>query len=280
MKFERLSYLAGRTILVKEKVKRERVKGEKRAPKSQMTIEKVWEANLRQAIFELTLKLNANFKPGDRNLKLTFDEMPSIEEVKNARDKFTRKLRDLCKKENIELKWIIVPHIAVKRYHFHFICNREVPLELIKKAWGNGLVIEKASLWDNPNYYQLAAYLMHEARALKSLKEEEEIPFTKRYSGSRNLVKPEAHREELTRLDMDQDPKPRKGYVIDGEVQEYENLINGAPVREYIQVSINDEPRIKRWKTTTATGERMPYAKLIREAYREIQEDIFDSLNL
>lgn len=280
MKFERLSYLAGRTILVKEKVKRERVKGEKRAPKSQMTIEKVWEANLRQAIFELTLKLNANFRPGDRNLKLTFDEIPSIEEAKNARDKFTRKLRDLCKKENIELKWIIVPHIAGKRYHFHFICNREVPIELVKKAWVYGLIIEKAALWDNPNYYQLAAYLMHEARALKNLKAEEEIPFTKRYSGSRNLTKPEAHREELTRLDMDQDPKPRKGYVIDGEVQEYENLINGAPVREYIQVSINDEPRIKRWKTTTATGERMPYAKLIREAYREIQEDIFDSLNL
>lgn len=277
MKFERVSYLAGKTILVKEKVKRERVKGEKRAPKSQMTIEKVWEANLRQAIFELTLKLNSNFRPGDKNIKLTFDEIPSIEEVKTARDKFTRKLRDLCKKENIELKWIIVPHIAGKRYHFHFVCNREVPIELIKKAWAYGLVIEKAHLWDNPNYYQLAAYLMHEAKALKSLKEEEEIPFTKRYSGSRNLIKPEPHREELTRLDMDAEPKPRKGYIIDGEVQEYENLINGAPVREYIQVSIG-EPRIKRWKTTKATGERMPYAKLIREAYREIQEDMFDSL--
>ena len=67
--------------------------------------------------------------------------------------------------------------------------------------------------------------------------------------------------------------------MIDGEVQRYENLINGAPCREYIQVSVEEEPRIKRWKKgTMVTGEHMPFAKLLREAYREFQEDMFDSL--
>lgn len=282
-KFERIIYRAGRTLLIKEKAKRVRVKGEKRMPKMSITAEKVWEYNLRLAIFDLTLLLNANFRPGDWSIKLTFEKDLTIEEVKAARDKCMRKLRDLCKKENITLKWILVPHIAGKRYHFHLICNQEVPYALIKKAWTSGHAIEKARLWDNPNYYQLAFYLMHEARALRDLKaqEEEEIPFTKRYSSSRNLIKPQPDKEELMRCDIEADPKLRKGYIIDGEVQRYENLINGLPCREYIQVSVEEVPRYKKSsKATMATGERMPFAKLLREAYKEYQEDMFDSLSL
>lgn len=282
-KFERIIYRAGRTLLIKEKAKRVRVKGEKRMPKMSITAEKVWEYNLRLAIFDLTLLLNANFRPGDWSIKLTFEKDFTIEEVKAARDKCIRKLRDLCKKENITLKWILVPHVAGKRYHFHLICNQEVPYALIKKAWTSGHAIEKARLWDNPNYYQLAFYLMHEARALRDLKaqEEEEIPFTKRYSSSRNLIKPQPDKEELTRCDIEADPKPKKGYIIDGEVQRYENLINGLPCREYIQVSVEEVPRYKKSsKATMATGERMPFAKLLREAYKEYQENLFDSLSL
>ena len=278
MKFERQSYIAGKTILVREKVKRTREKGEKRAPKTNITIDQVWESNLRQAIFELTLKLNTNFRPGDWNLKLTFEEDVTLADAKQARDKFTRKLRDLCKARSIELKWIIVPHVSGKRCHFHFIANSEVPLALIKTAWTAGLVIEKAHLWDNPNYYQMASYLMHEARELRELKAgETEVPFTKRYSGSRNLDRPELIVEDMQRIDMEDEPRARKGFIIDGEVQRYENLINGAPCREYIQVSIEDNPRIRKWKKATkATGERMPFAKLLREAYQEYQLELFD----
>lgn len=280
-KFERIVYIAGKTLMIKEKAKRIRAKGEKRMPKSCITAEKVWEYNLRQAIFNLALLLNANFRPGDRNLQLTFAETLTIDEVKAARDKCMRKLRDLCKKEGVAFKWILVPHVAGDKYHFHLICNQEVPYALIKRAWAYGVAFEKAHLWDNPNYYQLAFYLMHEARELRDLKTggEEEIPFTKRYSCSRNLIKPEPYKEDLARCDIEAEPKARKGYMIDGEVQRYENLINGMPCREYIQVSVEEEPRIKRWKKgTMATGERMPFAKLLREAYREFQENMFDSL--
>lgn len=282
-KFERIIYRAGRTLLIKEKAKRVRVKGEKRMPKMSITAEKVWEYNLRLAIFDLTLLLNANFRPGDWSIKLTFEKDLTIEEVKAARDKCMRKLRDLCKKENITLKWILVPHVAGKKYHFHLICNQEVPYALIKKAWTSGHAIEKARLWDNPNYYQLAYYLMHEARALRDLKakDEEEVPFTKRYSSSRNLIKPQPDKEELARCDIEEDPKPRKGYIIDGEVQRYENLINGLPCREYIQVSIEEIPRYRKSnKATMATGERMPFARLLREAYEEHQENLFGSLDI
>lgn len=281
MKFERILYVAGKTILIKEKAKRQRVKGEKRMPKSDLTQEKVWEYNLRQAIFNLTLFLNANFRTGDWNIKLTFKDDVEIEMAKMSWERFIRKLRDLCKKENILLKWIQVPHIAGNRCHFHFICNQEVPIGLIRKAWTCGNVIEKSHLWDNPNFYQFAFYLMHEARDLRTLKQGEEVPFTRRYSGSRNLAKPQGKKEDLSRGDIEAEPKPMKGYIIDGEVQRYENLINGAPCREYIQVSITEEPRIKRWnKGTMATGERMPFYKLLEEAYKEYQENMFDSLDI
>ena len=279
MKFIRELYIAGKTIMVKEKHKRKKSEGQKRSPKTMPTTEQVWEANLRQAIFRLTLILNTNFKPGDWNLELTFAEELAIEEVKMAKDRFTRKLRDLCQKEGILLKWVIVPHIAGKKYHFHLICNQEVPLAIIKKAWVKGHVFEKSHLWDNPNYYRLAFYLMHEARALKAKKDEEEIPFTKRFSTSRTCVMPDGKREEIARGAIESDPKPFKGYLIDGEVQQYENLINGAPCREYIQVSYEEEPRIRKWyKGTMTTGERMPFVKMLREAYKEYQESMFDSL--
>ena len=284
MKFERLTFYAGKTILIKEKAKRTIEPGRKRAPKMQFTSDQVWEYNLRQAIFNLALILNANFVPGDWNLMLTFKEGATMEEVKAARDRFVRKLRDLCKKEGIEFKWVLVPHITGGKYHFHMISNKEVPLRLIKKAWKAGEVIEKAHMWDNPNYYQLASYLMHEARELRDRKQtsEEEIPFTKRYSHSRNLYKPVGEPTELTRLDMEAEPTARKGYMIDGEVQHYENFINGAPCREYVQVSITDgKTRMKRRnKGTMATGERMPFYKLLKQAYREQQESMFDSLEL
>lgn len=283
MKFERLIYVAGETLLIKEKIKRIIEKRKKRAPKSNYTTEQVWEYNLRQAIFNLALLLNTNFRPGDMNIKLTIAGEMTLEEIKTARDKCMRKLRDLCKKEGITLKWILVPHITGGRYHFHLIMNREVPIELVRKAWRAGQVIEKDHLWANPNYYQLAAYLMHEARELKDLKRNsepgEEIPFTKRFSHSRNLVKPQPRKEELTRLDMEAEPKARKGYMIDGEVQRYENFINGTPCREYIQVLVEGKPRL-RFKGTMATGERMPFQKLLREAYREQQESFFESFEI
>lgn len=283
MKFERLIYVAGETLLIKEKVKRIIEKGKKRAPKSNYTTEQVWEYNLRQAIFNLALLLNTNFRPGDLNIKLTIAGEMTLEEIKAARDKCMRKLRELCKAEGITLKWILVPHIAGGRYHFHLIMNKEVPIELVRKAWRTGQVIEKDHLWANPNYYQLAAYLMHEARELKELKQNsepgEEIPFTKRFSHSRNLVKPQPRKEELTRLDMEAEPKARKGYMIDGEVQRYENFINGTPCREYIQVLVEGKPRL-RFKGTMATGERMPFQKLLRQAYREQQESFFESFEI
>ena len=152
MKFERLTFYAGKTILIKEKAKRTIEPGRKRAPKMQFTTDQVWEYNLRQAIFNLALILNANFVPGDWNLMLTFKEGATMEEVKAARDRFVRKLRDFCKKEDIEFKWVLVPHITGGKYHFHMISNKEVPLRLIKRAWKAGEVIEKAHMWDNPNY--------------------------------------------------------------------------------------------------------------------------------
>ena len=74
-------YVAGQTIITREKMKRTVDKCMKRAPREKTTSEKVWRNNLRYAIFRLTLILNTNFKPGDHLLTLTYKTEPSKKEA-------------------------------------------------------------------------------------------------------------------------------------------------------------------------------------------------------
>lgn len=269
----RETYIAGKTIIIREKKKKEVIKGQKRAPRTNMTTEKVWNNNLKQAIFRLTLILNNNFKPGDHHLQLTYKIEPKTrEEARKDRKKFFRKLTDECRKENIEFKWVAVTERTGGRFHHHAVCSN-VPISIIKKCWqgeDKGIVFHNP-LWDNPNYEKLANYLLKEAASLHM---EEGIISKKRYTTSRNIVIPEGKEETITRKNIEDEPKTLKGYQIDEDsIQTYENEITDTICREYIMVSLNDEPRLKRWRTgKTITGEYINYTRALREAYKEHQE--------
>lgn len=266
-------YIAGKTIIIRERQKRKPQKGIKRAPKSKPTAEKVWLYNLKQAIFKLTLILNNNFAPGDHHIQLTHKENPKTrEEAKSARKKFTRKLSALCKKEGIELKWVAVTEKSKKgRYHHHIICSN-VPTRLIQEAWQEGKVFHNP-LWDDYNYSRLAEYLVKEAA---SLFEEEGVISKKRYTTSRNIEVPMCEEKEITRRTIEAEPKALKGYQIDQDtLQVYENELTGSICREYIMVSLEDEPKKRRkTKSQMTTGEYINYSKALREAYSEVQEKI------
>ena len=102
----------------------------------------------------------------------------------------------------------------------------------------------------------------------------------KRYTTSRNIILPQGKEEIITRKNIEDDIKPIKGYQIDQDsVQIYENELLDTICREYIMVSLDDTPRLKRWKPgVTARGEKISYTKALREAYREIQGTIDDLL--
>lgn len=270
MKIVRKIWVAGKTIIVKESPKRERVPGEKRVPKLNTTSEKVWESNLRQSIFKLTLILNNNFVPGDYHLQLTYKHIPSLEQAKKDRTNFCRNLKKQCKKLGINLKWAAVTEHKGKRVHHHIVCSR-VPVSIIHKCWPHGHAFH-TDLWDDGNYESLAKYLLKEAS--RGFEEEAKI-YKRRYSTSLNMVIPECREEELSRIDLDDDPKAFKGYYIDGEVERYEHEVTRLTCRKYIQVSLTEIPRIKKWyKGALVPEERINWSKWLRESYQEHQEQL------
>lgn len=280
MGYIREVYVAGKTILVREKIKRNVPKGQKRAPKSQVTSDKVWWYNLKQATFKLTLLLNANFNPGDHHLQLTYNEQPKDRaEAEADRKKFIRKVTADCKKAGIEFKWVAVTEKSKKgNLHHHIICS-DIPMNIIKKNWPKeekGIVFHNP-LWDNPNYSKLAEYLLKEAA---SFHKEEGLISKRRYNHSKNLVMPVGKQEEISRRSMDEEPKAFKDYAIDEDtVQVYENELIDTKCREYIMISLTDTPRLKKWsKGTQTTGEYVNYSKALREAYSELQESFWEEL--
>ena len=270
MKILRHIFLAGKTIVIREQPTREIEKGRKRAPKKNLTSEEVWKNNLKNAIFKLTLILNSNFIPGDHHLQLTYAKEPTAEQGKKDRQKFVRKLREECRKEDIEVKWVAVSEHKGKRLHHHIICTG-VPMRIIEKCWPHGIVFHNP-LWDNPNYKGLAEYLLKEAA--KDFEEAGEIG-KRRYNCSRNIKVPEPKKQELSRVDLEKDPVAFKDYYIDGEVERYEHAITRLTCREYILVPLTDEPRIKYWpKGVTGKLEKINYTRLLRGAYTEHQEEL------
>ena len=130
MGYIRETYIAGKTIVVRERMKRITDKGKRRAPKTQPTSEKVWLYNLKQAIFKLTLVLNNNFKPQDHHLQLTYKLEPECrQEAKEDRRKFLRKLSAECKKSGLEFKWVAVTERTGGRFHHHIVCSN-IPVAL------------------------------------------------------------------------------------------------------------------------------------------------------
>lgn len=269
MKIIRSMYEAGKTIVIREQPKRKIEKGRKRAPKINQTSEEVWKNNLKYAVFRLTLLLNHNFVPGDLHLQLTYKIEPTEEQSKKDRQKFTRDLKRECKKIGIDVKWVAVTEKKGTRVHHHIICSN-APIAIIQKCWKHGIVFHNP-LWDNPNYKDLAEYLLKEAS--KTYEEKENIR-ERRYNTSRNVVMPQEPREkELSRIDLNDEPKPPKGYYIDGEVEIYEHAITRMPCRQYILVPIEGEEQT-RIKGRRGKYEKINYLKLLREAYTEHQESL------
>lgn len=279
MGYIRQIFIAGQTVIVREKMKRNVEKGKKRGPKTQITSDKVWWYNLKQAIFKATLILNNNFKPGDHHLQLTYKIEPaSRAEAEKDRKAFLRKVTAECRKEGIEFKWFAVTAREGKRLHHHIVCSN-IPMRIINKCWPKekkGIAFHNP-LWDNPNYSRLAEYLLKEAAALHA---EYGVISKKRFTTSRNVVIPVGKEEEITKKTIEDEPKAFKDYEIDAEsIQVFENEITDTLCREYIMISTKDTPRLKKWsKGVMITGEYVNYSKALREAYAEIQESFWDSI--
>ena len=254
--YYRDTIIAGKTIMRSLKaVARINTANKKRAPKANPTSAAVQKINFNNAVKILTAKLNHNFKPGDYHLTLTYKEAASTDEAQKALNKFIRNIRNYCKKEGVEFKWVAVTEYSHKRLHHHVVMSKVDP-EIINRYWKHGYEYQ-VSLDDTGNYKKLAEYLLKETE--KTFRSDDS-PVKRRYSTSRNVVMPEIKREKVTGREVYKEIKALKGYYIDEDtVRRYEHAILGVECLEYTMISIDDEPRIKRWPKGKAVSPRASY---------------------
>ena len=246
----RYTTAAGMTIFVRLAAAIDAIGG-KRRKKENPTAEAVQKYNLKKAIRDLAILLNANFSGGDLHITLTYrGDEPNGEEAKRQLNNFWKRLRRAYRGIGKELKWVAATEYKNKRIHHHIVINKGIAIEEIAKIWGNG-ILRTSVMDESGDYRKLAEYMIKETE--KTFRETDAAQ-RQRYSCSRNLVRPITKKEEVSAATMLRKPKPVKGYYIDQDsIYEGTNPVTGMPYREYVMIALDAEPRLSIWQR----GERV-----------------------
>lgn len=251
----RVTLQVGKLMFTKVTTKRkEKGQQNKRGKKKNPTSEEVMAHNQRYAERDLSIKLHANFGPGDLHLVLTYSgEEPSKDQAKKNLEKFKRQLAKLYKDQDVPLKWIEVTEYENKRIHHHFVVSQIADVFKIADIWPHGYV-RPTRLDDTGDYRKLAAYLIKETS--KTFRNPDAFA-KRRYHCSRTVKVPDARVEEVS-IEQVFEPKATKGYQIDQDtVYRGINLATDRPYIEYIQLAIDEEPKLyKRGKKIKYQKER------------------------
>lgn len=222
------------------------------------TKQQMQDANMHQAAKKLARKLNANFKPGDWHITLTYrdEERPSEVEARVILGEFITELRKLYRKAGYMLKWVAVTEWKKKHIHHHMIINEinagkgKTTHNFVRKLWAGRGNPKFIPLYDNGEYTHLADYLIKETD--KTFRESKERG-KQRYRCSRNLINPRVEtepretknlqpsNEDGIRTPWKQEPKARPGYYLDRD-----SLFNsldkmGYPYQRYIMIKLKPE---------------------------------------
>ena len=254
--YYRDTIVAGKTIIRSLKAtSRVSEGGRKRKPKHNPTSAAVQKVNFRNAVKMLTAKLNHNFKHGDYHLTLTYSSVVDNETAKKLLKNFLSNLTRHCRKNGTDFKWVAVTEYENTRIHHHLIISK-IDIDVIDKYWKHGYEYP-VPLDETGNYYKLAEYLLKETE--KTFRSDTS-PYKRRYSTSRNVVMPEMKREKVSGREIREQIKAIKGYYVDEDtVRKYEHAILRVDCMEYIMVSLDEEPRLKRWNKGKAVSPRESY---------------------
>ena len=245
--YKRITTIAGKTIMNRftdsSHVKTEK----KRRPRRNPTPAAVAKVNENNQIRELTAKLNATFRPGDWWMTLSNEIGTTQEESMEKIYKLKRGLQRYCKKNEIPFRLVETMGIGARtgKVHHHVVLNKEIPLEIVERYWpADQIFVQPMKGW---NYNRVAKYMIKNAKESKNKRGK----CKKAFRCSRQVARPEQRMEIMKRpprtVDVE-DLKPRKGYCIDRDsVKVYEHPITGAICLEYIEVSLEQEPRLKRY---------------------------------
>ena len=205
---------AGRTVLYERSYSSHiHPPGATRSEKMKDTKESQKKINLRKAITELTILMNANFVPGDYHITLTYERdkrAETVEEAKRDRKIFLDRLRRRMKKEKEICKYIVVTEVGVRgALHHHMVIN-QVPVEWIRHAWKQGR-IDIRPLDDTGQYSKLAEYFAKYTIRFRELGGK-----GRAWTRSKNLFRPETKKKIVkNRGYFREEPGTRKGYWLD-----------------------------------------------------------------
>ena len=135
--------------------------------------------------------LNANFTSSDIEIHLTYrdDVLPETpEEVKRDVQNFIRRVKRLRSRLGLEeMKYVVVPGGGYEgtRFHAHVTMSGGVDRSVLEELWGYGYGNSKRLQFNENGIEGLARYAARQFTAHKG-----ELPFGKRWSGSRNLIIP------------------------------------------------------------------------------------------
>lgn len=242
--FIRETCIAGAVIDVTVKFSN-RIQGATRSARSNPSREAVVKYNARTAAKKLARLINANFFPGDYHCTLTYEgKEPRYDEAKRELDNFLRRMKREYEKLGLTLKYIAVTEFHNHRIHHHVVMSN-IDAEVIERQWKRGYV-RFSKLDRSRNYRKLAEYLVKEtSRTMREPGSE----VKKRWSASRNLIRPIIKREIVDPRVLHETPKALKGYEIDQEsVHKFEHPFTGIEHLEYMMCSTDPVPRIKTWR--------------------------------
>ena len=226
--------------------------------------------NDRIAEKKLTRLMNANFFPGDLHCVFTYSGTePSQKDAKKEIRNFKRRMERAYAKAGRDFKWIEVTEYSHARIHHHMLMSYIEP-SVIEKQWKRGHV-HFTALDRTRNYKKLAEYFIKEtSKTMRTPGNETK----QRWSASRNLTRPIIKREIIEPKAMFEKPKALKGYqIIEDSVHEFEHPFTGITPLEYMMISTDPIPRIKRWRR----GEVVEKDETFRRAQEiQISMDLLD----
>ena len=246
-RYKQIEYRCGAVLEVIRCIPRGSRKGVPRSrEEGTKSKEEMDRANMMQAARKLERKINANFKPGDLHVILTYrrEARPEKAEAQKIVKKFLADLRGRYKKAGVPLKYILVTEYKRTAIHHHLIINavndgRKTTMDYIRKAWKGRGSPKFVQLYDNREYSNLAEYLIQET---ENTFREEDSPTKQRYSCSRNLVDPKpCSRIRKTKTGWSLEPRPRKGYYLipDKLYNGFDRM--GYPYQRYLMVRLDLE---------------------------------------
>lgn len=228
--------------------------GVPRKKKEKPTPEQIERQNEWQAERSLNRLITANFTADDYHTILTHAKDVTKEEAKEYLKNFLRYMRDAYKKAGQAFKYITVTEYGNKRIHHHIVFNDyqgkdSDTVKLTKAMWKKAAGAKAGNpkfvgLYDNGDYKNLAEYLIKETK--KTFREKDAC-MKKRWSCSRNLIRPVPVKEIVHARSWKKEPKIPKGYYLEPEsLINGINPVTGLPYQHYTLVKLEPPTRKQR----------------------------------